>query len=91
MQESARKIMQLKSVDPLIENKYKGPKGSVEGASAAAVESILHEQPYTDAEIEEKIGLSLSELFQGNDSQQKSVAFAKTNGKSDIQWEFSSM
>ena len=45
MQEKAQKIMALKAVEPLIEGKYKGPKGTVEGAATAAVESILHEEP----------------------------------------------
>ena len=74
--------MTLKAVEPLIEEKYKGPKGTVEGAAAAAVESILHKQPYKQAELEEAIGASLSSLFEGNNSQQKSVAFANSHGES---------
>ena len=73
--------MTLKAVENLVEGKYKGPKGTVEGAATAAVESILHEQPYKQAELEDTIGASLSSLFEGNNSQQKSVAFANNHGE----------
>ena len=36
--------------------------------------------PYKQAELEEAIGASLSSLFEGNESQQKSVAFANKHG-----------
>lgn len=68
-------------MEPLIEEKFKGAKGTVEGAAAAAVESTLHEEPYKQEEIEGTIGTSLSSLFEGNESQLKSVAFANKHGK----------
>ena len=91
VQEKARKIMALKAVEPLIEGKYKGPKGTVEGAASAAVESILHEQPYKQAELEEALGASLSSLFEGNNSQQKSVAFANSHGEQLSSFLYTSM
>ena len=74
--------MTLKTVEPLIEGRFKGAKGTVEGAAAAAVEKTLHEQPYQEAELENLIGVSLSSLFEGNNSQLKSVAYAKSHGES---------
>lgn len=84
LQEQARKIVTLKEVEPLIEKQLSGPKGSVEGAAAAAVESHLHQEAYQEGELQELLGTELTSLFQGNKSQLRSVEFAKKNGKPHI-------
>ena len=73
--------MNLKAVEPLIGERSNGSKEAVDGAGAAAVESTLHEGSYRQAELEETIGTSLSHLFEGNESQLKSVAFANKHGE----------
>ena len=68
-------------MEPLIERKLKGPKGTVEGAASAAAESHLHEKAYQESELEGIIGKKLTDLFQGNESQLRSIAFANKHGK----------
>jgi N-acetylgalactosamine kinase len=78
--EEARKIVTLKEVEPLIERQLSGPKGSVEGAAAAAVESHLHTEAYQEAELQDLLGVELTSIFKGNKSQLRSVEYAKKNG-----------
>lgn len=54
----------------------------MEGGQEAAVEQLLHEKPFSEQELEELLGSRLEDLFKGNDSQLRSVAFARKNGKS---------
>jgi hypothetical protein len=84
VQEEARKFLTLKEVEPLIEKCFKGPKGSVEGAATAAVESQLHQQPYKEAELQELLDVELTSIFEDNNSQLRSVAFAKKNGEPSL-------
>ena len=73
--------MTLKEVEPAIEKKFQGPKGTVEGGNLAAARELLHERAYSKAELEEAVGSKLEDLFAGNASQLKSVAFADKNGE----------
>lgn len=66
--ESARGVLTLKEVEPLIEAKYSGPKASTSGAQAAAVEELLHEGAYEAGEVEELLGAKLADLYEGNAS-----------------------
>ena len=42
-QEEARRVQTLREVEPLIQARYSGPKGSTAGAALAAVRELLHE------------------------------------------------
>ena len=81
LQAAAREIYTLREVEPLVDEKFAGPKGMVEGAPTAAVEQYLHEEPYQEAELEGLLGAKLDDLFAGNSSQLRSVAFARKNGE----------
>jgi hypothetical protein len=43
LQDTARSIITLKEIEPLIEAKYSGPKASTSGAQIAAVQELLHD------------------------------------------------
>ena len=81
LQGAAREIYTLRQVEPQVEERFAGPKGMVEGAPIAAVEQYLHEEPYQEGELEGLLGIKLDDLFAGNSSQLRSVAFARKNGE----------
>ena len=81
LQAAAREIYTLRQVEPLVEESFAGPKGMVESAPTAAVEQHLHEEAYQEAELEGLLGVQLDDLFAGNSSQLRSVAFARNNGE----------
>ncbi|KAL4860073.1 Galactokinase [Chlorella vulgaris] len=66
--DSARSIITLKEIEPLIEAKYSGPKASTSGAQIAAVQELLHDGAYDTAEVEELLGVKLTDLYEGNAS-----------------------
>lgn len=47
----------------------------------AAAEQLLRGGAYQAAELEELLGVKLDDLFAGNNSQLRSVAFAQKNGE----------
>lgn len=81
LQEEAKRVFTLKEVEPEIAKRFGGPKGSIEGGSLAAAEKLLHKEAYSKEELEDALGLKLEDLFSGNTSQLKSVAFASKNGQ----------
>ncbi len=80
-QEEAVKRRTLREVEPLILDRVKGPKGSVAGALEATVAEFLHEEPYTQAELETLFGEGLEAFFAGNASQLRVLHVAATLGE----------
>jgi hypothetical protein len=68
----------LKDVEPIALEKVKGPKGDVANALTAAIEEHLHEEPYSQAELEALFGETLDQFFGGNASQLRAVHVAST-------------
>lgn len=81
MQEDAHKIKTLSEVQPLIEQQLSGPKGGISNACAAAVEQHLREGAYSTAELEQQLGVSLTNLFGGNASQMRVLEIAESAGE----------
>lgn len=50
-----------------------GPKGSVTGAEAEVVKKYLDKEKYTQAELEQLLGVELKKMFEGNNNQLESV------------------
>lgn len=71
----------LKEVEADIDKSFGGPKGTVDSGTIAAAEKLLHKEAYSKEELEESLGVRLENLFAGNASQLKSVAFASQNGE----------
>ncbi|KAK9816763.1 hypothetical protein WJX72_004871 [[Myrmecia] bisecta] len=78
--EQAVQIKTLREVEPIIEAKFAGPKGSVSNSSAAAVEQYLHEGPYPQEEIESLLGTPLATLFSDNASAKRVIPLAAGAG-----------
>ena len=81
IQEKARDIFTLSETEPLIQEKFAGPKGMVEGAQAAAVEQLLHEKGLHRG----RIGRAAGVLTQGTSLKETRAscglfAFARENG-----------
>ena len=91
-QASAHRIKTLREVQPLIERSLEGPNGGSSNGCAAAVEQHLHEGAYSTAELEEALGTSLRQLFEGNSSQLRVLEIAESAGGwrhahfTDISW-----
>lgn len=79
-QEEALKLQTLREVEPFALDKVKGPKGEVANAMTAAIEEHLHEEPYTQAELESLFGETLEQFFGGNASQLRVIHVASTLG-----------
>eukprot|EP00884_Botryococcus_braunii_P009664 jgi/Botrbrau1/1869/Bobra.146_1s0056.1 len=78
--EEALKLQTLKDVEPIALEKVKGPKGDVANALTAAIEEHLHEEPYSQAELEALFGETLEQFFVGSASQLRAVHVASTLG-----------
>lgn len=51
LQEDARKLQTLKDVEPLIQSRLSGPKGSMSQAAASAAEQYLQKEPYDQVSL----------------------------------------
>lgn len=78
--ETARGILTLKDVEPIIAEKLTGPKGEVSNANVAAAHEYLHEEPYSQSEVEDILGVKLDALLDGNHSQLRVLSVAAERG-----------
>ena len=77
----ARAIRTLKQLEPRIAETLGGPKGEVgPEALVGVVREHLHEQPYSQEEVEGIIGQPLDKLLEGNASQLRVLAVAAQRG-----------
>lgn len=79
-QEAAHQIKMLAEVQPLIEQRLELSNGSNKDPLATAVEQHLHEDAYSTSELEEALGVPLTQLFKGNASQMRVLEIAESAG-----------
>ena len=76
----AAKLATLRDVEPFAEAKYGGDGVSTTQACLAAVEALLKKEPYSQADVETAVALSIPDLLDHNATQLKSVAVAPDKG-----------
>ncbi len=73
----------LKEVEALVGQQQQaiaGAKGDLKGAEEMVVRQLLDQPLYTQAELQEALGMPLEDLFEGNASQLRCLAVAAENG-----------
>lgn len=76
----AAKLTTLRDVEPFAVAKFGGDGVTTTQACLAAVEALLKAEPYSQADVEDAIGITVPDLLDHNATQLKSVAVAPEKG-----------